>query len=214
MVLRQPFPLPFAFTSFCLLAEGQHAGRCVLIPQGCQVSQNHRDQKRPLRSWSQTIKPAPLSAPVCPQGAAKVPPLSISLLFFSCKNGGAMALYLAEMSTGWESWPAPKVPLPFPCPCRPAKLLNEISWVLSSRAPGLLFPMHTPRAEPEASEHHTGGEKACAGKPPLVPAWAATPDPACPLSPPQPRCCSLLGSTSFLTRVPAFQQGLSSSSGT
>lgn len=38
MALIQPFPLPFALTNFYLLVEGQHMGRCLLFPRGCQVS--------------------------------------------------------------------------------------------------------------------------------------------------------------------------------
>lgn len=36
MVLGQPFPLPFAFTNFGLLAEGQHVGSCALFPQAAR----------------------------------------------------------------------------------------------------------------------------------------------------------------------------------
>lgn len=38
MVLMQPFPLPFALTSFYLLVEGEHVGRCSLFSRDCQVS--------------------------------------------------------------------------------------------------------------------------------------------------------------------------------
>jgi len=42
-----------------------------------------------------------------------------------------MILRPAGMSMGWDLWLDPKAPLPSPCPCVLAKLLNEISWVLS-----------------------------------------------------------------------------------